>query len=224
MEILGWREPKKSFTISKISAAVRNDNRVNIFLDGKFSFSLNLAQLVEEKLKVGEQIDEERVLKLKECSEWGKLYQRTLEWILIKPRSVKETSDFLEKKRRMREWADKNKQKAGQPFPAEFITDIIAKLSEKGYLNDERFANFYVENRKMKNGISKRRLQMELRQKGLSDEMINRVLNEHSRDERAEIAKMINKKANYQTKKLREYLLRQGFDRDLIQEMTDGRD
>ena len=84
--------------ITDIRQAVKNENRVNVFVNKKYSFSLDVAQLVDLKLKVGAEITEEDLVEYKKLSEFGKLYQRTLEWLLIKPRSIKETRDYLWRK------------------------------------------------------------------------------------------------------------------------------
>ena len=45
-------------TITKISAQVKNPDRVSIYIDGVYSLSLNLDQLLVEKLKFGLELDE----------------------------------------------------------------------------------------------------------------------------------------------------------------------
>ena len=84
------------YEITDIRQAVKNENRVNIFVNKKYSFSLDVTQLVDLKLKVGAKISEEELAEYKKLSEFGKLYQRTLEWVLVRPRSEKETFDTLE--------------------------------------------------------------------------------------------------------------------------------
>lgn len=74
--------------ITKLVSGVRDANRVNIFLDGKFAFSLDVAQVVELQVKVGQKVDAERLEVLRGASEFGKLYQRTLEWVLTRPHSI----------------------------------------------------------------------------------------------------------------------------------------
>lgn len=89
--------------ITSIKPAVRDQRRVNIFIDGKFSFSLDLAQLADYKLKVGQQLFPEKIEELISASNFGKLYTRTLEYVLTRPRSIKEVRDHLKKKQRTRE-------------------------------------------------------------------------------------------------------------------------
>ena len=84
--------------ITDLRQAVKNENRVNVFVNNKYSFSLDISQVVDFHLKKGLVISAEQLEEFKRASEFGKLYQRALEWVLVKPRSEKETYDYLYKK------------------------------------------------------------------------------------------------------------------------------
>ena len=195
--------------ISNLKQAVKNPERVNVFVNEKYEFSLTVAQVVEFKIKVGQVISAEELAEYKKQSEYGKLYQRTLEWVLVRQRSEKETSDYLFKKI-FEKKLDKN-----------YINQIIEKLKNKKYLDDSEFARWYVENRFVKKGVSRKRLQMELMKKGVSREIIEKVLKESGRDEEEEILKIIAKKrAKYDDDKLIQYLARQGFSYELARDLV----
>ncbi len=197
--------------ITKIKQAVKNPERVNVFVNDKYSFSLDVTQLLDLKLKAGQEISEEQLVEYKKLSEYGKLYQRTLEWVLTRPRSERETSDYLNKKI-FEKKLDKN-----------YGGQIIERLRGKKYLDDEEFARWYVENRFVKKGVSRRRLEMELLKKGVSREIIERVMAESGRDEREEVLKIIAKKrAKYDDEKLIQYLCRQGFSYELVRDLVLG--
>ena len=102
-----------------------------------------------------------------------------------------------------------------------FSDAIIERLIQKGYLDDLKFAEYYVENRFVKKGISKKRLQMELMKKGVSREIIEQVLEVSSRNDEEEILKMIAKKRNkYDDEKLIQYLCRQGFHFETVRNLV----
>lgn len=82
---------------------MRTENRVNIFINDKFDFSLDLAQVVDLKLKVGKVLTEAELKKYRSESEFGKLYQSTLEYCLMRPHSIREVRDHLVQRRRNRE-------------------------------------------------------------------------------------------------------------------------
>ena len=195
--------------VTDIRQAVKNQNRVNVFVNGKYAFSLDLAQLVDLKLKIGKEITEDELAEYKRLSEFGKLYQRTLEWVLTRPRSVKETEDYLYKKIYEKK-LEKN-----------YLNNIIEKLKSRNYLDDEKFAEWYVENRFVKKGVSERRLRMELMKKGIGGEAVEKALRGSGRNDEEEVRKIIAKKrARYDDEKLIQYLCRQGFSYELVQNLV----
>ncbi|MBR2993784.1 RecX family transcriptional regulator [Candidatus Saccharibacteria bacterium] len=196
-----------NFVITDIRQGVKNPNRVNIFINDKYAFSLDISQIVDCKLKVGLKISEEELVEYKKASEFGKLYQRALEWVLVRPRSEKELYDYLYKKIYEKK-IDKN-----------YINTVIDRLKNKKYVDDAKFARYYVENRFVKKGISRKRLKMELMKKGISKEIIDEVVD--ARDDEEEILKIIAKKrTKYDNDKLIQYLCRQGFSYQLAQSLV----
>lgn len=193
--------------ITDIKKAVRNENRVNIYVNGRYAFSLDVAQVVDMGVKIGRVISEEELADYKKASEFGKLYQRTLEWALVRPRSEKEVYDYL-----YRKVYEKKLDKS-------YINLIIERLKNKKYLDDTKFAEYYVENRFVKKGISRKRLRMELMKKGVAAEIIEQVLD--GRNDEEEILKIIAKKrAKYDDEKLTQYLCRQGFSYQLARSLV----
>ena len=224
-----------TLTITNLKQGVKNPNRVNVFIDDKYAFSLDVSQVVDYKLKVGRKLAEDELVELKKASEFGKLYQRTLEWVLMRPRSVREVKDYLYRKLRKSSSGTLRSRPssrgslaiiapAGAPIPSEdiskFSQEIIQRLTLKGYIDDRKFAEFYVENRFVKKGISRKRLKMELVKKGISKEIIEEVLDGRSDEEEAR--KMIMKKrGKYDDEKMTAYLCRQGFSYDLAKRLVD---
>ena len=217
--------------ITGIKQGVKNENRVNVFVNSKYSFSLDVAQMVDFKIKVGQTISEEELAEFKRASEFGKLYQRTLEWVLARPHSIRETKDYLYKKTRSVSSGALRGASRGLT-PSEYASDfsidtssfsdaIIERIIRKGYLDDLKFAEYYVENRFVKKGISKKRLKLELTKKGVSREIIEQVLEKTGRNDEEEVLKIIAKKrAKYDDEKLIQYLCCQGFPFELSQDLV----
>ena len=86
-------------TVTSLRGAVRDPHRINVFLDGKFSFSLTLTELADSKLHQGQVLTDPEVERLRNLSGLGKLYQQTLEYCFSRPHSKKEIIDYLERKR-----------------------------------------------------------------------------------------------------------------------------
>lgn len=233
--------------VTDIKQAVRNENRVNIYVNGKYAFSLDVAQVVDMGVKIGRVISEEELVDYKRASEFGKAYQRALEWVLMRPRSVRELKDYLkrreiqgEAKERKKDWerdreiadliargenvdakrSEKRAERTKNRVKYDFKDLILERLVERGYVDDAKFARYYVENRFVKKGVSRKRLKMELMKKGISQEIIDEVLSERNDEE--EILKIIAKKrAKYTDEKLVAYLCRQGFSYDLARDLVE---
>ncbi|MBQ3261427.1 RecX family transcriptional regulator [Candidatus Saccharibacteria bacterium] len=230
--------------ITDLKPAVHNQNRINVFLGSTFAFSLDISQVVDFHLKVGKTLTSKEIKDLEHASEFGKLYSRTLEWVLTRPRSVKETRDHLQKKLKLRElnnmrcqqnaarvMADpelaKNRAKLHlkthelKLYSEADIEAVITKLLKKGYLNDYTFARWYIDNRFVKKGISRAKLSQELTQKGIDRTTINELLNASGRTDETEIKKIIIKKsARLEPSKLLRYLVSHGFPYDLSYELV----
>lgn len=209
----------KERIVTDIKEAVRDRDRLNVYIDRKFFCSLALSQVVDLKLKIGKQLNDEDLKSLRRASEFGKLYQRALEYALLRPHSQKEMRDYLKKKTLNKAVRVKNqktgeyqtKQKEG--FDASLVEPVLARLVERGYIDDERFAKLWIENRSIRKGISQKKLRLELQSKGISQDIIDACLSEGARNERKELEKVIAKKAKKypDEQKLIQYLLRQGF-------------
>ncbi len=201
--------------ITSLSVQVRDKNRVNVSVDGKYRFSLDIAQVSDSGIKVGNEYDEEEILNFERESSFGKLYMRSLEYSLIRQRSSYEIRDYL--RRKTRTTLDKKGNK--KPGYSSDITDRVYKrLVEKGYIDDQKFANYWVNNRFVKKGVSRRRLVAELIKKGVKQDIIDRTLSETVRSDSEEIQKIITKKKSHYSdeRKLVSYLARQGFSYDDI--------
>ena len=90
-------------TVTSLRGAVRDPHRINVFLDGKFNFSLTLTELADSKLHQGQVLTDPEVERLRNLSGLGKLYQQTLEYCFSRPHSKKEIIDYLERKRLRRD-------------------------------------------------------------------------------------------------------------------------
>lgn len=208
--------------ITAISAQQKDQNRVNVMVDGAYRFSLDIAQVIDLGIRVGKEYSEDELVALETESQFGKLYGRALEYSLSRPHSSREMRDYLYRKTRTTKVRNK---KTGQLFEkpgvSKAVTDrVYDRLVEKGYVDDEKFAKFWVENRNLKKGVSQRKLQAELQAKGIDSEIINRYLAESLRSDEDELQKIIAKKRGRydDEQKFMQYLARQGFSYDDIKQ------
>jgi len=206
--------------ITAISVQKRDNNRVNISVDGKYRFSLDVYQLVELGVRVGREYDEAELVALEQDSQFGKLYGRALEYCLMRPHSAREVKDYLYRKTRP------TRDKTGEIKPGispEITMRVYDRLVEKGYIDDVKFTKYWVENRSLTKGVSLRKLTSELRTKGVESSIIEQTLGETERNDSEEIQKiLIKKRSRYpDDQKLIAYLARLGFSYDEIKKSID---
>lgn len=147
-----------------------------------------------------------------------KKYNKTLRFLSFRPRSKKEIIDFLRRPRGRK----KNR------LDDETIQKILNKLKNQGLVDDREFARWWIEQRTGLKPRGWRVIKMELKQKGISDELITNykllITNE------VELAKkaLEKKVSSYRYlprqeayRKLSQFLARRGFDWETIKKAVD---
>ena len=191
--------------ITVLKQQLKNPERVSVFVDNKYAFSLSLDELVSEKLINNQELSATQLKRLKKLSADGKLKIRTLAWLLNRPHSERELRDYLRRKKAEQDLSDK----------------LVKELTKKGYLDDHQYASWLTELRS-RGRKSNRAIRSELYQKGVSREMIDGVLTAGG-DETERLVALIAKKRKlprYKNDelKLAKYLTSQGFSYQLVKE------
>lgn len=220
-----------TYRVSALKPAVRTKDRVNVFINDRFFCSLTVSQVVDQKIKLGARLDDAALTALKSASDFGKLYARALEYVFMRPRSVKEVRDYLERKTRDRRVRIKDR-KSGEyrtvlkkGYAPALVQPVLERLISRGYLDDRNFAKTWVENRQQSKGMSLKKLRLELVKKGITSQLIEETLAEASRNDQEELKKVIARKRHKYSdeKKLVQYLLRQGFNySDITDSLSDA--
>lgn len=193
--------------ITNIKQQVKRADRYSVFVDGKYSFSLSESALLELRLASGQELDPEELKQLQETSGNDKVYGNALRYVAMRPRSEWELRTYLRRKDVDDPVAD----------------TIIERLQRVGLLDDMAFAKAWVANRHLLKSTSKRKLQLELKQKHVADSIIDQVLREDEVDERQSLRELVAKKqSRYPDRnKFMQYLARQGFRYDDITAVLD---
>ena len=185
--------------ITSLKQQVKNAERVSIFVDGEYVFSLSLDELVKYKLRNGDELTPADIKKFKKISADGKLRARALEWLLNRLHSEREFRDYLYRKK-------------AEP---EQIDNLVAEFTNKAYLDNVKFAQWFAELKARRNK-SDRQIRAELFKKGISREVVDQVLESEQGREEQRLKALIEKKSRlsrYQKdpQKLAQYLVGQGF-------------
>lgn len=195
--------------VTALRLQARNKGRVNVYLDGKYGFPL--AKIVAVRLRIGQELDENAIAQLRGTDDEEKAYERALKFLAPRPRSEAEVRRRLTQHKLL---------------PA-LIDTTVARLQRAGLLDDQAFANFWVENRNTFRPRSTRVLRGELRQKGLSDEAVRAALG-NTNDTEAAYALGLKRVRRYAAaprdefrRKLGDFLARRGFNFDIIEPVVE---
>lgn len=193
--------------VTGIEVQKNNQERVNVYLDGEFAFGLNIMDAMH--LRKGQSLSPEEVTVLKHHDEIELAVERAVRFLSYRPRSLSEVRNNLKSK----------------GLSEEIIEAAIGKLEGLGYVDDTAFAKYWIENRDTFKPRSPQVLMMELRQKGVSSDIIQAMLDGMDAEESAKRA-VYQRLSRYRGHRLEDvrsqlsvYLARRGFGYEVIREV-----
>lgn len=198
--------------ITRLKRGVRNTQKIAIYVDSKYTFSVLESILVDENLYIDREITEEDLDRIRDLSESLELKYKLINLISRRPRSEKEIQQYLTKQN-----IRNNSEK------------IIKILKDDGYIDDTKFAKWWIDQRVAFKNKSINEIRSELLGKGISSDIIEAAIGdvELSDGEIKSIKLLAEKKKrllvhkNLTTEQFNEkviqYLLRKGFRWELIQ-------
>jgi len=169
-------------TITALNADPHDPNRVHIFVDGRHALVVSLDVAASERLVVGQPCPPGRLERIYAAEQQQQVYEFALNFLTYRPRSAREVEQRLRKK----------------GFTPSQIDSAIERLKRQGYVDDHEFARFWINNRQTFSPRGPRLLRSELRQKGVSQEVVEEVLSEH-REEQAQQAEQVAETASNNT-------------------------
>jgi regulatory protein len=207
--------------ITALQPQTKDPERLNLFVDGQFLMGINVLIALQMHLKVGQELTQQQVEQLRQEEALQQAVARALNYLSFRPRSRGEVRRYLQRKE----------------TPLELIDRVLERLERLDLINDQAFAEFWIESRTGSNPKGARAIKNELRQKGVTREIVDEMVNDEQDEERARHA--ARKKAqslvgqsgmDFKTFRLRlgPFLQRRGFSyeiatrtvRELWQELT----
>jgi len=191
--------------ITAIRVGRSRGKRVNVFLDGKFTFSVEAEIAVKEGLRLGQELSDYQIEALTRSDHSHRCLNAAAHFLSYRPRSEAEIRKRLQQR----------------SFDGDSVTAVLAKLKEQGLVDDMAFAQFWKENRQSFSPRSQWLIKLELRRKGIADDIIDQVVNADDGDcaYRAALSKARSLPlSDYQgfRHRLGEYLKRRGFSYGVI--------
>lgn len=186
--------------ITDISAQKKSDERINIYLDGKFAFAVEYETAVKLGLKKGAMLspdDEKEIARLEGESS---AFDKGLKYAVKKVVSERQMRDYLLR----------------AAYNEVAVAKAIDKLKEYGYIDDKKFVKAYVST--YKSSLGKKRISLGLKNAGICPELIEEGLSEVDEKPscRTCVEKYLRTHKEADKRKLYAYLLYRGFDSDEI--------
>ena len=181
-------------------------NKVIISFKDETKLELNPETFTHFYLYEGKKLDKDEILKIKEVDDSMVYFSYCLSLLAKKLYSQKEIEEKL-----------KNKK---CPYPV--IKNLIQKLKDLGYINDQKYLQILFEEYQDKN-YGKKKIIQKLKMKGLDETTVgNLYFDEEKEIEKATLSldKYVNSHANKSFNKLKNdsfaYLLNEGFESSII--------
>jgi regulatory protein len=147
-------------TITALQSQRHNRERVNVYLDGEYAFGL--AAIEAARLRRGQVLSDAEITALKALDQRHQAFEQAVRFLRYRPRSRAEMEHYLRRKH----------------VTEDVLCDVLNRLEQASYLDDEAFAQYWVENRQRFRPCSQRALNYELHQKGVDHQIIASALSE----------------------------------------------
>lgn len=172
--------------------STKNQERVNIYIDGEYLFTVEKSLVVDYGLSVGKGIDDETYQELVLKDFQSRIYNKALNKLAVRAHSKYELKSYLQRT------VYKNKAYIIDKISEDKIdgnkisTEIISKLEDQGYLDDREFSRLLI-NSKI-NKKSEFEIKRKLMEKGVNSDIANEVMCEFVFDNDDIIIGLIEKK------------------------------
>lgn len=199
--------------ITKIEVQKRNKDRVNIYLDNEYAFSISMELVYKESLKAKMEIDVERLRDIADKEGYLKCKNSALRIIERSYKTEKEVRDKLREK----EYTDSQIEKS------------IEFLKEYNFINDDSYAKAYINDKLASRGRQK--IKYDLIKKGIDKQIIDEKLScIDSDDEKNTALALAEKKYRSISKsetdsyklsgKLYRFLISKGYNYDIVKDVV----
>ena len=146
--------------ITSIRFGKGRGRRVNVSLDGRFGFSLETEVMVTEGLQVGQELSNDQIEALTRADYFHRCLNAAAHYLSYRPRSEFELRERLYRR----------------GFNGDTAEAVLARLKEQGLVDDIAFAQFWKQNRESFSPRSRWLTRLELRRKGVAEDIISQVV------------------------------------------------
>jgi len=197
--------------ITALRVGKSRGERVNVFLDGKFAFSLEAEVAVREGLQPGQELSAGEIEVLARSDHFHRCLNAAAHYLSYRPRSESELRERLYQR----------------GFNGDSVEVVLVKLKEQGVVDDMAFTQFWKDNRESFSPRSQWLTKLELKRKGVAEDIIDQVTDAIDDDNsayRAALSKArslpLSDRQDF-CRRLGGYLKRRGFGYRVIKHTTE---
>lgn len=196
-------------TITALEVQKHDQERVNVYLDGEFAFGLPIVEAAH--LHKGQVLSDEEIKTLRALDTLSRALDQAVKLLARRPHSAAEIRRYLESKQ----------------VPSTTSDEVISRLERLGYIDDQAFAEFWVESRERLRPRGPQALRYELRQKGIANDLIEAVLGEFDAHDSAyraaqqKVRRLRGQTPDQFRSRLGAYLVQRGFGYDIVREVAE---
>lgn len=199
--------------ITKIEVQKKNKDRVSIFLEGTYAFSINMELVYNFNLKEDMDIDMDFISDIVKVEEQKKANNAALVLLSSGYKTEREVRNKLSKK----------------GFDEEYILKSLDFVRSYNFVNDEKYTEMFVRDKILFNNVGKNKIKTKLFEKGIDKNTINETIDNLIDDEQQFDAALNLAKKKIKTirdddkrkvyQKLGNFLQYRGFTFDIIKKV-----
>lgn len=189
---------------NKITCIKKNksNDKFSIFINNEFAFSISGTDVLYFKLKENDEIFNDKIQYIMDNTIFNEARDKALNFLGYKARTYKEVVDKL----------------MDNDYPEETIYNVMELLTKYSYVDDYKYATSYTKYMHNAKSYGKIRIKFELKQKGVPNNIIDKVFEELNLDETDNIMMLLDKKLKNSTdidykekKRVFDYIARRGY-------------
>jgi len=203
----------ESLEITSIEKSKKNRDRLSVYIDGRFSFTISEEDYISLHLYEKKEITQETIDYIKETLNFREAKSKAVRYLSLKLRTEQEV------------W--KKLQEDG--YDQDCIEKVVNELKAIGYINNKLYAQKYVFDRSKLKPKAKKMIKRELIARGIDEETADEVLDDWKVEDSVVARSLLKRKFgkyDLRDKKILRkaymFLLHRGFSMSTIREAMDG--
>lgn len=164
--------------ITAVEPDKSHNDQLEVYVDGAYSFSLSSESYYALNLYVDMELTPKALEGIKKNASFRSAKTAAIKFLSLKLRCSREIDQKL----------------SSLGYTGDIVESVLDELNSLGYINDSMYVQKYIFDRSKLKPKSKKMLKLELLHKGISEEIIDGIINDYVMDEEVTVENLIRKK------------------------------